>query len=101
MGEDRIQEQATVQAPEDPTLNAMAVSEEQAAAEASLPLSSQDGSLAEEVSTETSETNQTGDSSAETSPAASAEQFQALLQEKNDLYDRLLRKQAEFEKVRR
>jgi molecular chaperone GrpE len=98
MGEDRIQEQATVQEPEDPTLNAVAETEEQTAAEACLPPSPQDGSVGEEVSPENSEADQAVDSSTET---VSAEQFQALLKEKNELYDRLLRKQAEFDNFRK
>lgn len=51
--------------------------------------------------TETGQAEPAGAPAAETSPEVSAKQFEALQKEKNDLYDRLLRKQAEFDNFRK
>lgn len=103
MGEDRIQEEASVQEPVDTLLNGdgVAVAEESATVESSPPPPPQDSSAVEEAVPETSEGEQSSPSAAETSPAVSAEQLEALQKEKNDLYDRLLRKQAEFDNFRK
>lgn len=101
MGEDRIQQEAGIQEPVDTPLSGdvLAVAEE-GVAEASIPPSPQDTSAVAEAVSETSDTDQAA-SAAETSPAAFAKQFEALQREKNDLYDRLLRKQAEFDNFRK
>jgi molecular chaperone GrpE len=103
MGNDPKQEDATTQAPEDPPQNGsgLAVADGDATSEVAEPLSPQDAAIVPEVVSETSETEETQPSVTEPVPTVSAEQFEALQKEKQDLYDRLLRKQAEFDNFRK
>ena len=93
MGEDRKQENSSSQAPSDESQSTLAVAEDNAIAEATAPPSK------EEVVSETGEPVEAG--TPEPVPAVSSEQFEALQKEKQDLYDRLLRKQAEFDNFRK
>ncbi|MGH9429432.1 MAG: nucleotide exchange factor GrpE [Terriglobia bacterium] len=103
MREDRKQEEASTQAPLDTPLSGsgLAVAEESAAVEAAVPPSPQGAGAEPEAFSETSETDQAVSATAEATPAVSAEQIEALQKEKNDLFDRLLRKQAEFDNFRK
>src|SRR5262245_49341752 len=101
MGEDRKQEDLTTQGPLDEPLNGsgLAVAEDGAVVEATAPAAAED--LAPEAISETSETDQATPPTDEPSLAVSLEQFNALQKEKQELYDRLLRKQAEFDNFRK
>jgi len=103
MGEDREQEDASTQVPLDAPLNGngLAVAEESTTVEAAVPLSPQDTAVVPEAVSETSEADQAAAAAAEPGLAVSAEQFEALQKEKQELYDRLLRKQAEFDNFRK
>jgi len=109
MGEDRKQEDASTevpftQVPLDAPLNGdgLAVAEESTSVEAAVPLSPQDDAVVSEAVSEISEADQVAAAAvAEPGPAVSAEQFEALQKEKQELYDRLLRKQAEFDNFRK
>ena len=95
MGEDPKQEDSSTEAPLDapPSGGGLAVAEDNATAEAGIPVS------APELVSETGETAEAA--TLEPIPAVSSEQFEALQKEKQDLYDRLLRKQAEFDNFRK
>ena len=103
MGKDPKQEDATTQVPLDapPNGSGLAVADGDLASEVAEPLSPQDTAIVSEVVSETSETDQSESSLIEPVPTVSAEQFEALQKEKQDLYDRLLRKQAEFDNFRK
>jgi molecular chaperone GrpE len=104
MREDCKQEDAGTEVPTDAPLNGsgLAVAEGSATAEAAVRLSPQDNAVAPEAVSETSEADQVAAAAAvEPGPAVSAEQFEALQKEKQDLYDKLLRKQAEFDNFRK
>ena len=96
MGEDRKQEDSSTQMPSDESQSGstLAVAEDTATAEAAAPLS------APELVSETGEPAEAATLGAE-SPTVSTEQFEALQKEKQELYDRLLRKQAEFDNFRK
>ena len=95
MGEDRKQEDSSTQMPSDESQSGstLAVAEDTATAEAAAPLS------APELVSETGEPAEAA--TPEPVPAVSTEQFEALQKEKQELYDRLLRKQAEFDNFRK
>jgi len=103
MGKDPKQEDATAQVPQDPPQNGggLAVADGDLTSEVAEPLSPQDTAIVPEVVSETSETEEAQSSAPEPVPTVSAEQFEALQKEKQDLYDRLLRKQAEFDNFRK
>jgi molecular chaperone GrpE len=103
MGKDPTQEDASTQVPLDAPQNGsgLAVTDDGPASEAAEPLSPQDAAIEPEVASETSEPDQAEVSASEPTPAVSVEQFEALQKEKQDLYDRLLRKQAEFDNFRK
>jgi len=103
MGEDRKQQDASTQTPLDAPLNGsgLTVAEEGATVEAAVPLSTQGTAVVPEAVAETSETGRADASAAEPPPAVSPEQFETVQKEKKDLYDRLLRKQAEFDNFRK
>ena len=103
MGKDPKQEDATAQVPQDPPQNGsgLAVADGDPTSEVAEPLSPQDTAIVPEVVSETSETEEAQSSAPEPVPTVSAEQFEALQKEKQDLYDRLLRKQAEFDNFRK
>ena len=103
MGKDPTQEDATTEAPLDAPSNGsgLAVADGNPTSEAVEPRSPQDTATVPEVVSETSETDQAESSVIQPDPAVSAEQFEALQKEKQDLYDRLLRKQAEFDNFRK
>lgn len=103
MGKDPKQEDATAQVPQDPPQNGsgLAVADGDPTSEVAEPLSPQDTATVPEVVSETSETEEAQPSAPEPVPTVSAEQFEALQKEKQDLYDRLLRKQAEFDNFRK
>jgi len=95
MGEDPKQEDSSTEEPLDAGQSggSLAVAEDNATADAGIPVS------APELVPETGEAAEAA--SPEPVPAVSSEQFEALQKEKQDLYDRLLRKQAEFDNFRK
>ena len=103
MGKNPNQEDVSTQMPLDapPNGSGLAVSDSGLISEAAEPLAPQDSVIASEVVSETSETDQARTSAIEPVPTVSMEQFEALQREKQDLYDRLLRKQAEFDNFRK
>ncbi len=104
MGEDRKQEDTSTQVPLEVPLNGngLAVAEESTRAEGAGPLSPQETAVVPEAVSETSEADPVSAAAAvEPGPAVPAEQFEALQNEKQGLYDRLLRKQAEFDNFRK
>jgi len=103
MGKDPNQEEASTQVPLDapPNGGGLAVADGGPTSEAAEPLSPEDTAIAPEAVSETSETDQAPPSAVEPPPTVSVEQFEALQKEKQDLYDRLLRKQAEFDNFRK
>ncbi|MSO22929.1 MAG: nucleotide exchange factor GrpE [Acidobacteria bacterium] len=103
MGEDRKQQDTSTQAPLDEPLNGngLAAAEEGATVEAAVPLSPQNTSVVPEAVALSAETGQADASAAEPPPAVSLEQFETVQKEKKDLYDRFLRKQAEFDNFRK
>jgi molecular chaperone GrpE len=102
MGNDPKQEDETRQVPLDAPENGsgLAVADGCPAPEGAESLSPQETAMEPEVVSETSETDQ-AESPAVEVPAVSVEQFEGLQKEKQDLYDRLLRKQAEFDNFRK
>ena len=100
MGKNPNQEDVSTQMPLDAPLNGsgLAVADSGLTSETAEPLAPQDSAIAPEVVSETSETRT---SAIEPVPTVSMEQFEALQREKQDLYDRLLRKQAEFDNFRK
>jgi molecular chaperone GrpE len=103
MGKDPTQEDASTQEPLDapPNGSGLAVADGGPLSEATESPSPQDSAIAPEVVSEASETDQAPTSAIEPAPTVSPEQFEALQKEKEDLYDRLLRKQAEFDNFRK
>lgn len=103
MGEDPKQEDTETQVPSDAPSNGngLAVAEESATVEEAVPLSPQDTAVAPDGVAESSETDHEVASATEASPTVSTEQFEAVQKEKQELYDRLLRKQAEFDNFRK
>jgi len=103
MGKDPTQEDATTEAPLDAPSNGsgMAVADGNPTSEVAEPLSPQDTAIVSEVVSDASETDQAQSSAIEPVPAVSVEQFESLQKDKQDLYDRLLRKQAEFDNFRK
>jgi len=103
MGKNPNQEDVSTQMPLDapPNGSGLAVADSGLTSEAPEPLSAQNSPIAQEVVSETSEADQTRTSAIEPVPTVSVEQFEALQREKQDLYDRLLRKQAEFDNFRK
>ena len=102
MGDDPKQEDETTQVPLDAPENGsgLALADGCPAPEAAEPLSPQETAMEPEMVSETSETDQAQSPAIEV-PAVSVEQFEALQKEKQDIYDRLLRKQAEFDNFRK
>ena len=102
MGKDPTQEDASTQEPLDAPANGsgLAVADGAPLSEATESLSPQDAAIEPEVS-ETSESDQADVSAGQPASTVSVEQFEALQKEKEDLYDRLLRKQAEFDNFRK
>jgi molecular chaperone GrpE len=103
MGKNPNQEDVSTQMPLDapPNGSGLAVADSGPTSEAAEPLAPQDSAITPEVVSETSETDQARTSAIEPVPTVSTEQFEALQREKQDLYDRLLRKQAEFDNFRK
>ena len=103
MGNDPKQEDETTQVPLDEAQNGsgLAVADSCPTPEGVEPLSPEETAMEPEVVSETSETDEAAQSAAIEVPTVSVEQFEALQKEKQDLYDRLLRKQAEFDNFRK
>lgn len=103
MGEDPAQEDASTQVPLDTPQNGsgLAVADGGPASEGAEPVSPQDTAIAPELVSASSEPDEAAVSASESTPTVSVEQFEALQKEKQDLYDRLLRKQAEFDNFRK
>jgi molecular chaperone GrpE len=103
MGKNPNQEDVSTQMPLDapPNGSGLAVADSGPTSEAAEPVAPQDSAITPEVVSETSETDQARTSAIEPVPTVSMEQFEALQREKQDLYDRLLRKQAEFDNFRK
>jgi molecular chaperone GrpE len=100
MGEDLKQDDARTQVPLEPVNgDGLAVAGDSTIVEAAVPLSPQDIAVVPEAVSEISESDPVA--AAEPGPAVSAKQFEALQKEKQELYDRLLRKQAEFDNFRK
>jgi len=103
MGKNPNQEDVSTQMPLDAPTNGggLAVADSGLTSEAAEPLSAHSAATAQKVVSETSEIDQARTSAIEPVPTVSVEQFEALQREKQDLYDRLLRKQAEFDNFRK
>lgn len=100
MGEDRKQEDITGETPLDGPLNGNGLAVADGGPTGEVPVTPRDEQVPETVS-EAVESDQAAASTAESAPAVSREQFEALQKEKQELYDRLLRKQAEFDNFRK
>jgi len=103
MGKDPKQEDASTQESLDapPNGSGLAVADTGSVSEETASLSPQSSAIAPDAASESSETDQAPTSAIEPAPTVSVEQFEALQKEKQDLYDRLLRKQAEFDNFRK
>jgi molecular chaperone GrpE len=103
MGKDPTEEDASIEVPSDAPQNGsgFAVADDSSVSEPAEPSSPQDTAIAPEPTSEISEPDQAVASASEPAPTVSVEQFEALQKEKRDLYDRLLRKQAEFDNFRK
>lgn len=105
MGEDPKQEDTVVQAPSDPPLNGnvqgagLAVADETATVEPEEP-PSQDSEVAPEEASQPTEAEETAPLIA-VDTTVSLEQIESRQKEKQELYERLLRKQAEFDNFRK
>jgi len=103
MGEDLKQEDPGIEVLSDapPDGSGLAVAEDGPATEEIAPQLPQDSAVASESVSEGSQTDQAATAAPEPLPVVSVEQFEALQKERQDLYDRLLRKQAEFDNFRK
>jgi molecular chaperone GrpE len=103
MGKDPKQEDATTEAPLDapPNGSGLVMADGEPISEVAEAVSPQDTAIVSEVVSEASETEHAQPSTIEPVPTVSVEQFESVQKEKQDLYDRLLRKQAEFDNFRK